>query len=151
MNRTAKYFLLLTGLPCLAHAALGGQASRLPAEGQPQGTPSVVAGASGVMQQTILTPRGVTVTEYSSQGTVFAATWQGPVMPDFSQLLGNYFPQFRSMIRPVMPGSRNAPLEARHPQVVVHALGHMRAFTGSAYAPALVPTGLSLPSIGVTP
>ncbi len=152
MNRTAKYILLLlAGLPCLAQAALGGQASALPSEGQPQGPSTTVPGASGIIQQTILTSRGVTITEYSAQGVVFAATWQGPVMPDFSQLLGNYFPQFQSMLRTPVPGSKNAPLVTRHPQVVVHAQGHMRAFTGSTYAPALVPVSFSLTSVGVTP
>ncbi len=88
------------------------------------------------------TPSGTTVREYvSPAGKVFGVAWQGPWLPDFRQILGDYFD-------PIMQAPRNqrqgrGPLVVRQPGVVFQSAGHMRSFFGRAYVPDLVPQGVS--------
>jgi uncharacterized protein DUF2844 len=87
-------------------------------------------------------PTGTVVREYvSPAGKVFGVAWRGPYLPDFRQLLGDYF-------APVMQTPRNqrqgrGPLEVRQPNVVFQSGGHMRAFFGRAYVPDMLPKGVS--------
>ena len=88
------------------------------------------------------TPTGTVVREYvSSAGKVFGVAWQGPWLPDFRQILGDYF-------EPVMQAPRDrrqgrGPLVVRQPHVVFQSAGHMRSFFGRAYVPDLLPKGVS--------
>ncbi len=139
--------------PAGAWAVLGGSAATVGQDGQ-----SVTSNArqlaqpiGGIQEQTILTAQNVTVTEYTANGLVFAIRWSGPVMPDLSVLLGTYFPQYASHLPVPTAATRNKPILVRSPGLVVHANGHMRAYTGSAYAPSLVPSGLNLNTLGVDP
>ena len=87
---------------------------------------------------------GLVVREYTTrQGQVFAVTWQGPFKPDLRQLLGGYFPAFQSATGQPRAGS-HAAFTLSQPDLVVVSTGHMRAFQGSAYIPALVPIGVSV-------
>ncbi|WP_363320326.1 DUF2844 domain-containing protein [Ferrovum sp.] len=139
-------------------AALGGSDQQVPQEGFPLTSyaPAHAASATppgGIRQQTVETLQHVVVTEYSSHGTVFALTWSGPTLPDASVFLGSYFPQYQQSLqkRPLRPGAYRAPIALHTPALVVHASGHMGAYQGSAYVPALLPAGLDLSLIGVAP
>lgn len=87
-------------------------------------------------------PTGTVVREYvSPAGKVFGVAWRGPYLPDFRQLLGDYF-------APVMQTPRNqrqgrGPLEVRQPNVIFQSGGHMRSFFGRAYVPGMLPKGVS--------
>ncbi len=87
-------------------------------------------------------PTGTVVREYVSPvGKVFGVAWQGPWLPNFRQILGDYFD-------PIMQAPRNqrqgrGPLVVRQPNVVFQSGGHMRSFFGRAYVPDLVPQGVS--------
>jgi hypothetical protein len=88
-------------------------------------------------------PSGTLVREFvAPNGKVFGVAWQGPWLPDFRQLLGDYF-------EPVMQAPRadrhtRGPLTVRNAGVVFHSAGHMRSFSGRAYVPELLPAGLDL-------
>lgn len=85
---------------------------------------------------------GTAVKEYaSSMGTVFAVSWRGQTMPDLRQLLGNYFDTFTSAAKSQESGHTH--LTIQQDDLVVHSGGHMRAYSGSAYAPKLLPAGVS--------
>ena len=88
------------------------------------------------------TPAGTTVREYlTPAGAVFAVAWRGPQPPDLRQILGMHFETYRAAV----PSSRfghNLVL-VRHPDVVVEAGGHARAFYGRAWTPALLPADVS--------
>lgn len=85
---------------------------------------------------------GTVVREYvSPSGKVFGVAWHGPYLPDFRQLLGDYF-------APVMQTPRNqrqgrGPLQVKQPNVVFQSGGHMRAFFGRAYVPDMLPKGVT--------
>ncbi|NDU86855.1 MAG: DUF2844 domain-containing protein [Ferrovum sp.] len=145
-------------------SSLGGNAQAVPGEGSIVAPMAFSAGQHafasqaaalprGVSEQSIQTPLGITVNEFSNNGTVFALTWSGPTLPDQSVFLGTYFPEYQQALlsHPQGPGQHRAPVAVRHPHLVVHAAGHMGAFQGSAYDPTLVPAGLALSSLGVEP
>ena len=79
---------------------------------------------------------------------VFAISWQGPVLPDLGTLLGSYFATFRAEAD-LNLSQRNlgTPLRIENSNLVVHSSGRMRNFSGSAYAPALVPAGLVIADV----
>jgi hypothetical protein len=90
----------------------------------------------------ISAPDGTVVREYvSPEGTVFGVSWQGPVMPNLSQLLGSYIADFQQASQ--SPHARRGPLVVRNERVVIESGGHMRAFHGRAYVPSLVPNNLT--------
>jgi len=90
----------------------------------------------------ISAPDGTVIREYvSEEGTVFGVSWQGPAMPNLSQLLGAYVADFHQASQ--SPHGRRAPLVVRTDRVVIESGGHMRAFRGRAYVPNLVPNNLT--------
>ncbi len=142
-------------LPQLATAALGGSDQNLAGEGalQPPGSAHILASQmpSGVREQTLITPQGVTVTEWSARGQVFALRWQGGTIPDLSILLGTQFEGYRAALRARPRQGLNAPLKVQSGALVAHTVGHMGAFSGSAYLSPLVPQGLNLNQLGIDP
>jgi hypothetical protein len=89
-----------------------------------------------------------TVREYvSSSGVVFAIAWNGLSHPDLTPLLGSYSGEYRHALRqtPRKPGRRALQVKANG--VVVEKWGHMRNLQGRAYAPALIPSGVSVDEI----
>lgn len=161
----SKITMRAVACAALSFAVLGGAAPALAALG---GTPTPPpAGASSVsltpivhaasnagttasytVTQTTLAS-GTVVREYvSAAGTVFGIAWSGPRMPDLPQLLGTYFTQFdsaRVALRSSQPG--RGPLDLSLPGLVVRSGGHMGAFSGQAYLPQSLPTGVSAADI----
>ncbi len=90
----------------------------------------------------LTTATGTVVREYvSPAGKVFGVAWRGPYLPDFRQILGDYF-------APVMQAPREqrqgrGPVTVKRPDVVFQSGGHMRAFFGRAYVPNMLPQGVS--------
>jgi hypothetical protein len=85
-----------------------------------------------------------TIREFiSPNGIVFGIAWSGLTHPDLTQLLGKYAPQYKTKMQasPRMKGSRNQAV--RGSDVVVEKWGHMRNLQGHAFAPSLVPAGVS--------
>ncbi|WP_374190163.1 DUF2844 domain-containing protein [Burkholderia pseudomallei] len=99
-----------------AHAGLGGAPMTPPAADTAATVRSIqrsihaAGGAStaavGYTVRETTLGSGTVVREYvSTAGTVFALSWQGPVAPNLSDLLGAYFPQYEA-------GGRGTPLRA---------------------------------------
>lgn len=127
-----------------AFATLGGgvasvEADRARLEGKVQ-----VTTVAGVTVHEITTAAGTRVREYlTSDGAVFAFTWRGPFIPDLRQLLGTYYEQYAHAAKEAHPvGKRH--LSVQLPGLVVESGGHMRAFAGRAWDPALLPKNFSL-------
>jgi hypothetical protein len=92
-----------------------------------------------------LATQGTTVREYvSADGVVFAVAWSGLAHPSLEPLLGAYAADYQAA------SGQTARVRGRRAQrvagarVVVEQWGHMRDLHGRAYAPALVPGGVSL-------
>ncbi len=88
------------------------------------------------------------VREYvSPAGIVFGIAWNGYVHPDLTQLLGSYSAEYTAARQkaPRTHGRRRQRLATDN--VVVEKWGHMRNLGGRAYAPALLPMGVSVDEI----
>lgn len=97
------------------------------------------------IQETQLEP-GVNVREFATpQGQVFAVVWEGFVLPDLDALLGIHFAEFRRMADTARgKGVRGSVVSVNQAGLVVHSGGRARAFSGYAYLPALIPTGVAI-------
>ena len=101
----------------------------------------VVGGASYDVHE-LATPTGTTIREFvAPAGTVFAVAWRGPFKPDLRVLLGSYFNLYASA--PRSAGSTRSHLAIDQQTLIVRAGGHMRAFSGLAWVPELVPAGVN--------
>ena len=92
---------------------------------------------------------GTYVREYvSPSGIVFGIAWNGLTYPDLTPLLGSYMAEYETALRqiPHKPGLTRH-LAVKTDRVVVEKWGHMRNLQGRAYAPALIPPGVSLDEI----
>ncbi|WP_394756943.1 DUF2844 domain-containing protein [Rhodoferax sp.] len=92
---------------------------------------------------------GTSVREYATpEGIVFAVSWQGPVLPDLSALLGTYFNTFKLEAERVRAaGRRGGPVSMEHADLVMQSSGRMRNFFGHAYAPSLIPVGVKIKDV----
>jgi hypothetical protein len=89
-------------------------------------------------------PEGTVVDEYvSPTGTVFAVAWHGPFVPDMQQLLGSYFGQYSTALQSQEKHYGHHPLNIKQSGLVIQTGGHMRAYFGRAYVPALLPQGVN--------
>jgi hypothetical protein len=84
-------------------------------------------GAGGVMIHEYVLPSNV----------VFAVTWQGPVRPDMSALLGSYFPNFTNAAAGRARGV--GPMIEHNGDFYIESAGRAGHFFGKAYLPRLVP------------
>jgi len=90
----------------------------------------------------------ITIREYaSSSGIVFGIVWIGLTHPDLTPLLGSYASEYKKALSQVkrQPGSKHVKVKTEN--VVVEKWGHMRKLQGRAYAPDLIPEGVSIEEI----
>jgi hypothetical protein len=81
------------------------------------------------------------------QGIVFAVTWAGPAAPDLQRLLGNQFAVYTTALTTRTRLGLQRSVRVATSVLVVESDGHLRHFTGRAYLPALLPSGLSMAEI----
>ncbi|MFZ0007625.1 MAG: DUF2844 domain-containing protein [Steroidobacteraceae bacterium] len=130
-----------------AFATLGGgvasvEADRVKLQGRVQ-----VTTVAGVTVHEITTAAGTRVREYlTPDGAVFGFTWHGPFIPDLRQLLGSYYQQYAHGVQEAHPVGRRH-LSVQLPSLVVQSNGRMRAFSGRAWDPALLPQNFSLTNL----
>ena len=90
----------------------------------------------------------LTIREYvSPSGIVFGIAWNGLTHPDLTPLMGSYSDEYQKAMKKTkrQPGSRHVKIKSDN--VVVERWGHMRNLQGRAYAPALIPQGVSVDEI----
>lgn len=150
MQRSLEYLLVTIALTLspAAFAALGGHVESVAADKTQLRAQLRAAPSNGYSVHTLQTSSGINVREYvSAQGTVFAVAWDGPNLPDLTQLLGDYFPAFNAaMVERRQQGIRG-PVSLRQDDLVVESRGHMRAFFGRAFVPSLLPPQVSIEEI----
>jgi hypothetical protein len=91
---------------------------------------------------------GTSVREYvSPSGIVFGIAWNGLIHPDLTPLLGSYAAEFQDALERTVRkyGERHLQVKAAH--VIVQKWGHMRNLQGRAYAPDLIPAGMTIDEI----
>jgi hypothetical protein len=86
---------------------------------------------------------GMHVREFlNHDGVVFAVSWNGPALPDLQQILGTHFAEYSAALASLThPGFRRS-VRVASSGLIVESDGHLRAYAGRAYLPALVPAGV---------
>jgi hypothetical protein len=92
-----------------------------------------ITGESGLRMREFLTRDGV----------VFAVTWAGPVMPNLQHLLAARFTNYATGLARIAHRGLQRSVRVALPELVVESSGHLRAYSGRAYLPALIPMGIS--------
>jgi len=157
-----------------AHAALGGNAASVNTDRAalaPTGTASAASSTlatksalasttstastsntsstGAYTMQSIVDVGGTTIHEYlDSSGAVFAIAWNGPFVPNLSQLLGTYFADYTSAVA-ANQGSQTvrSPAAVETGELVVKSGGHMQAYRGMAYLKNRLPGGFTVDQI----
>ena len=131
--------LLMTAGP--ASAALGGDEATIDADQVHLTGVQKVSRAQRFAVHEIRVPTGTVVREYvSPDGKVFGIAWSGSTMPDLRQLMGEHFDHY---VQAVGKRGMRGLVQLDEPELVVRSSGHMRAFSGSAYLPQVLPAGVS--------
>jgi hypothetical protein len=127
-----------------ALAELGGNVTTVDSDQQQmQGAKRAVRNAQSYSAHEFRAQSGTVVREFVSPGgKVFGVAWQGPRIPDLRQLLGSYYAEFERATTEARSIRHRGPLVIQEPGLVVQSGGHMRAYTGRAYAPDLLPEGV---------
>jgi hypothetical protein len=141
-------FLIVVAIPNRAQARLGGSVESI--ETDRKSFSAVQRSVTSDAAYTVHTiDNGATVIrEYASpEGVVFAIVWEGTRTPDLPTLLGSYFGQYNQALAdtPRAPGARHLSVQAD--DVVVQKWGQVGSVRGRAYAPALIPNGVSIDEI----
>jgi hypothetical protein len=150
--RFVKIALALAALaPLASYAALGAApAPRTHAVAAPrsllQSAATSNAAAASYTAREATDANGVTIREYVlPTNVVFAVTWQGPVRPDMSELLGSYFPNFAN------PGEGRThgigPMVQHNSAFHIESAGHTGYFFGKAFLPRLVPVNVRMENL----
>jgi Protein of unknown function (DUF2844) len=135
---------VLAATPALA--ALGADVTSVQADLAHMKGAVRVTESAGFSVHEISTTYGTRVREFSGgDGKVFAVAWDGPVNPDLRQVLGSYYQQFVTAAAAVHGNHRHLAIE--QPGLVVQNNGRMRAFSGRAWVPAMLPQNFSVDQI----
>ena len=126
-----------------AMAALGGDAAGIAADGVAlHGVLSATVGTQYDVRE-ITSNTGTRVRQYLNRdGVVFAVGWDGPVVPNLQRLLGTYYPQYAAAIAAQEHPGLHRGIRVASAELIVEAGGHLRAYAGRAYLPALTPPGV---------
>jgi len=137
----ANLLMVMAALPALA--SLGKSVDSVAADQRHMNGQIRATAQAGYTVHEISSPYGEKIKEFvSPSGTVFGVAWNGPVVPDLKQLLGDYFSEFQQAAQASSRSQRRA-LAVRSDRLVLESAGHMRAFHGRAYAPALLPANVA--------
>jgi len=91
---------------------------------------------------------GTSVRQYvSPSGIVFGIAWNGLVHPDLTLLLGSYAGEYQEALGRTVRKYGERHLQVKADRVIVQKWGHMRNLQGRAYAPDLVPAGVTVDEI----
>ena len=133
--------------PGLALATLGQGGSSVESDRAQLQAQRNITQSNGYSVHELTLPGGTQVREYLSPSQqIFAVAWNGPSIPDLQQLLGTYFPRYQSAAARVAKGLRR-PVVLQEPDLVIQSSGHARAFSGVAYLPQQMPSGMSTEQI----
>ena len=141
--------LLMLALPIPALAALGGDVTSVQQDqAQMKGALKTTQTEAYTIHE-ITAPANTVIKEYvSPAGKVFAIVWRGQFIPNMQQLLGTYFDRFAQTAKAQREShSGHRPVGIQQPDFVFQNGGHMRAYIGRAYLPAMVPQGVNVDAL----
>jgi hypothetical protein len=146
LGTTLGAALLVGSVTLPSFAALGGDAASVDADIARMKGQARATAVDGYTVKEITLPSGTLLREYvSAEGKVFAVTWKGMTPPDLQQTLGTYFQRYSAGA--AAPHAGHHHLIIHQSDFVLNVGGHMRAWTGKAYVPQLLPPNFSASEI----
>ena len=129
--------------PRIAAAALGEPETSVPTDVAALRGSIKITEHANYRSHEIQLPSGTVVREFAgSDGKVFAVAWSGPFVPNLRQTLGRYFDTYVAAAKSSHTGHTH--LQIRQSDLVLQSGGHMRAFSGRAYLPQAIPSGVDV-------
>jgi hypothetical protein len=129
-------------------AALGGSVDSVAADQVKFQAKRTMAAMPSYSVHEISRDDGELIREYvTPAGKVFGVSWNGPAIPDLSQLLGSYSAEFHNTLLAQPKSFGRRPASVHNSDLVVETGGHMRAFQGRAYVNSMLPAGVSAETI----
>ena len=141
---------MFIALPADVFASLGANITTVDADRQKmQGALLRIVRTDGYQLHEIRSAAGVNIREYAdASGTVFAVAWDGPWMPDLDTVLGTHFARYQQLLRQHQLSKKaRGNVLIDEPDLYVQMSGRMRAFTGRAIVPSLMPSGVQREAI----
>ncbi|QCP53250.1 DUF2844 domain-containing protein [Trinickia violacea] len=131
-----------------AYAALGGSPST-PANLHPTASASVATQAgSGYSVNVTTFSDGLVVREYVANGAVFGVSWSGPSMPDLTVLFGSYYAPLQQGASDYRKANGGLSMViVNQAGLVAQVGGRAGAFSGHAYLPNALPSGVAASAI----
>jgi hypothetical protein len=144
MTRVTSAVLICLALPANAFASLGGTVATVENDRVQMKSALVrISRSNAYSVHELLSPTGTAIREYySSSGIVFGVAWDGEWPPDLKQLLGTYFNQYQVAVQSARRRVRGR-VAINENGLIVQSSGHARSFSGIAYAPGLMPAGVT--------
>ena len=141
---TSAVLIVLALLSAHVFASLGGTVATVETDRVQMKSALVrISRANNYSVHEMLSPTGTAIREYySSSGVVFGVAWDGEWPPDLQQLLGSYFNQYQRSVQSARHRVRGR-VAINENGLVVLSSGHARSFSGIAYAPSLMPAGVT--------
>lgn len=95
-------------------------------------------------------PDGSRIRRYlAANGQVFAISWKTMYKPDLSKLLGASFPEYADAAHTAAQrGGIQRQFRLDGSDLVLQSAGHLHVFTGMAYKPSLMPSGVTAQTLG---
>ena len=148
LRTLAATTLLLAAFSSPAFAVLGGDTASVEQDSALRHAQHISTAMLVFERHDLTTSAGGSIHEYVSRsGKVFAVTWNAQLPPDLRQLFGSYFDSYHeALVAQSAPGTHRRAFVVR-PDLVVQAIGRVRAFQGVAYVPSLVPVGFDLANL----
>jgi hypothetical protein len=144
LNLIAILLIHAVLLPPIASASLGSDAASVYRDVEHvSGSVQAISGERYSVYE-VRVPTGTIVREFvSPSGVVFAIAWQGPFIPELQHFLGKYFQEYADALH----ARKQISLDRRPVTIGLNDLvfengGHVGAFSGRAYVPQAVPTGV---------
>jgi hypothetical protein len=144
----AAVLRLIIGVSALcaasARAELGGDAASVAADTEHLHGIMVSESRQQYDVQDIANATGTRVREYlDREGIVFAVSWSGPAVPDLRSLLGAHYAAYCAALAELNHPGLHRSVRVATPDLIVESGGHLRAYAGRAYLPALIPAGVT--------
>ena len=142
MRKELILFSILAAAALPAGATLGGTAESVVTDQSKLHAKRAVVDRQNYAVHEITSDDGTLIREYvTPAGKVFGVSWNGPTIPDLTQLLGPYNAEFQTAMR--AKRGRRSSAAVHNSDLVVESSGHMRAFRGRAYLNSMLPSGVT--------
>ncbi len=135
-----RFFIALSLIPILAHAALGDNATTTINSVTKEPNSTIVTKHDNYSIKQYVTLSGSLVKEYYANNIVFAITWSGAKKENLYNILGKYFTNYVNS----QASTNNSSSYVDNDDLVVSTGGYPNKFYGKAYIKSSLPNNFNI-------